>query len=217
MNCFGCRLILCLFLFGLVGNALAEESYNGEVAIEQWWGGSKIDGNREDKDQTLSFYAALETDLNYLPHLKVRYSHVDVKYTELEKYDYSLYYSVLEHDVLHFDLGLTLSSYTDTRYNNKETNQEFDFDGGIWSIYASGTIKVPNTNVNIIGQYDFADRDNKKMADFTAGLNYSLLLQPIKLSLRGGYRVMDYTFFKESDKQATVFIDGWFIGIQANF
>lgn len=217
MNLYRVLLLLPFLYIGVVDKTVANESFEGELVVEQWWADSKIDGNREDKESSLSFYGSIETDLLYIPDFKIRYSTVDVNYAELDKIDYVFYYNLLDHPILTFDLGLALSHYYNSQYQNKLTGEGFDFDGTILNLYANGSINIPNTNLDIIGQFDFSDRNDKKMADFTAGLRYHLPIETIKISLRGGYRVMDYTFFEDKEKEATVFVDGWFIGLQSNF
>ena len=196
--------------------AVAQGFFRGTVGGDLWWGSTKVNKVRYDEDKTPFVTLALESDFPYIPHFKFRYSEVDADYTALEKYDYTLYYDVLDDEVFQFDLGVTFSDYKNSRYTFVDSGVSRNFDGTTWGIYANGAIGIPNTDIDIIGQYDFSDRDNKKTADFLAGFEYTLHFVPTDVALRTGYRVMDYTFYKETTDEATVFIDGWFLGFQVN-
>jgi len=202
---FGCAMTL------FAQSAMADDFYRGEVGLDYWWGSTKVNDVRYDEDKTPFLTLILETDLPYAPHFKFRYSEIDSQQTAFDKYDFTFYYDVIEHDTLALDLGINASNYQNSRYTYLGTDESFNMT--TWGLYANGAIGIPKTDIDIIGQFDFYNSGNKKTADFIAGFEYTLALQTVDVALRTGYRVMDYTFYEDKENEATVFVDGWFIGV----
>ncbi|MDB1122847.1 TIGR04219 family outer membrane beta-barrel protein [Vibrio algarum] len=207
----GKKLLLGCVIFLISQSAIADDFYRGEVGLDYWWASTKISDVRYDEDKTPFLTLVLETELPYAPHFKFRYSEIDSQHTSFDKYDFIFYYDVMDHESLALDLGINASNYKNSRYTYSEENVAFNMT--TWSFYANGAITIPNTNLDIIGQFDFYNSGNKKTADFIAGFEYTLDLQTVDVALRTGYRVMDYTFNEDKENEATVFIDGWFVGM----
>ena len=49
-------------------------------------------------------YSAISHDISYLPNAQLRYLSVDEDYMALNKLDLSIYYPLINHDLLHFDV-----------------------------------------------------------------------------------------------------------------
>ncbi|WP_375751552.1 TIGR04219 family outer membrane beta-barrel protein [Vibrio sp. HN007] len=215
------RATLITLLLPFAPNAFSAESVGISFGVDHWWSSTHNraeDDGRNVNDDTSSFYFDIEHDVQYVPNFKLRYSSVNApNILSLDKYDYTFYYDIIEHELLQFDLGLTLSQYKNTKYQDLNS-QGYDFNSSVWSIYAAGVIEIPNTNLDIIGQFDFADRDVMKSAEVMAGLQYRIDIPVGELALRGGYRVMDYTF-KElgTPEDEELLVDGWFTGLQFSF
>ncbi|PMH17108.1 TIGR04219 family outer membrane beta-barrel protein [Vibrio breoganii] len=195
---------------------VAEPGVHGKVTADMFWGSTKIRETRQEDDEIPVLSAQIEHDVPYLPNFRIRYTALDTQYIAYDKFDYTFYYRPLRTENLELDLGFTLTDYRNSFYEDTETNDSGDFDGIIFSWYANALIAVPNTNLAVIGEFDFGETSDIKSADLTGGLQYTFDLDSVDLVVRGGYRVMDYTF-KEFDSKAYGFVDGWFVGGQVAF
>ncbi|MGP8308897.1 TIGR04219 family outer membrane beta-barrel protein [Vibrio sp. YIC-376] len=198
----------------------AESSFSTKVGAEVWAADTKVNEVRRDSSTTGSFYAALEHDVKYVPNARLRYSSVDADYMGFDKLDLTLYYQILEHDLLHFDAGITLSNLSDTKYIDAGTSTRTeDFDDLIWAWYGYAEIMVPNTNFDVIGEMNFGDSKGIKSTDLMAGIQYTLPLQENQLAFRGGYRVIDLESdqFTSSLGKEYIFADGFFLGAAYSF
>ncbi|WED21584.1 TIGR04219 family outer membrane beta-barrel protein [Vibrio sp. JC009] len=193
--------------------ASCSEMISAQVAADYWYPSSKLNKEPSVDDEAVSLFAAIEHEFSYLPNVKIRYSNVDSRSIDLDKYDFTFYYKLIEDESLHFNAGISASQYTDTQLID-EQNDKYSFDGWVWSLYAAGAIRIPDTAIEIIGEYDFSDRNGKKTADVLAGLEYAFDAGSTKVSLRGGYRVMDYTFTEIADREMDCLINGWFAGVK---
>ncbi|EKO3821209.1 TIGR04219 family outer membrane beta-barrel protein [Vibrio harveyi] len=197
-----------------------ESSFTTTVGGEVWVADTKVNEVRRDSDTTGSFYAAIEHDVKYVPNARLRYSSVDADYMGFDKLDLTLYYQILEHDLMHFDAGLTFSNLSDTKYVDAGTNARTeDFDELIWAWYGYAEITVPNTNFDVIGEMNFGDNKGIKSTDLMAGVQYRIPFQESQLTFRAGYRVIDLESeeFLSSLGKEFIFADGFFVGAQYSF
>lgn len=197
-----------------------ESSFTTTVGGEVWVADTKVNEVRRDSDTTGSFYAAIEHDVKYVPNARLRYSSVDADYMGFDKLDLTLYYQILEHDLMHFDAGLTFSNLSDTKYVDAGTNARTeDFDELIWAWYGYAEITVPNTNFDVIGEMNFGDNKGIKSTDLMAGVQYRIPFQESQLTFHGGYRVIDLESeeFLSSLGKEFIFADGFFVGAQYSF
>jgi outer membrane protein len=198
----------------------AESSVSTKVGVEVWVADTKVNEVRRDSSTTGTFYAAIEHDVKYVPNARLRYSSVDADYMGFDKLDWTLYYQILEHDLLHFDAGVTLSNLSDTKYIDAGTSpRREDFDDLIWAWYGYAEITVPNTNFDVIGEMNFGDSKGIKSTDLMAGMQYKVPLQDAQLALRGGYRVIDLESeqFTSSLGKEYIFADGFFMSAEYSF
>ncbi len=98
----------------------------------------------------------------------------------------------------------------------------FSFNEMRFNWYAYADISIPNTNFDIIGQFEFGDSDGIKGSDVIAGVQYVVPLSAGELSFRGGYRVIDLEFTElakssPDNEMSYIFADGWFLGTQFRF
>ncbi|AQP37041.1 TIGR04219 family outer membrane beta-barrel protein [Vibrio anguillarum] len=196
----------------------AESFYRGEVGADMWWGSTKIDNIRRDDVKTPSIHVAFEHQLPYLPNASIRYTTLEADYASFDKYDYTLYYNLLERQLMSFDAGVTFTQYSGSQYQAPDS-LKYSFDKTTFNWYAYATIKIPNTQVDVIGQFDFGDSGGIKSADVLAGLQYSIPIRAGNVALRGGYRVIDleFTELDPKTKNSFVFVDGWFLGAEFQF
>lgn len=216
------KLALALAMVAAVSAApvMAESSIEAKVGAEMWWPNTKVNEVRRDNDNTPSVYASIEHSFAYVPDVRFRYSSVDSDYMAFDKYDLTFYYRILEHDLMHFDAGVTVSDLANTQYINAHTDQSATFDEVIWAWYGYAELTVPNTNFDIIGEMNFGDSSGIKSTDLIAGIQYRLPLKNSQVAFRGGYRAIDLeseTFREPELGKPFIFADGWFLGAEFSF
>lgn len=194
--------------------------YQLNVATEMWWGKSKVDKQRYDTSHSPVLMFSFEHGHDYLPQLNFRYSQVDTKASSFDKYDYTLYYRLLDRDTMKFNAGVMLSQYRASRYQAPD-QQEYAFNDLTFNWFGYAELAIPNTGLDIIGQIDFGENSDIKSADMTAGLQYRMNDFSYPIAVKFGYRVIDLEFSGLASSsqvgKSLVFVDGWFIGAEMSF
>ncbi|CAM3110824.1 TIGR04219 family outer membrane beta-barrel protein [Vibrio mytili] len=197
----------------------AGNSVTTKAGAEVWLADTKVNEVRRERHTTGSFYASIEHGVKYVPNARLRYSSIDADYMGFDKLDLTLYYQLLEHDLLHFDAGISFSDLSDTKYINAADDSNSDFDKFVWAWYGYAEINVPDTHFDVIGEVSFGDNHGIKSTDFIAGVQYRLPLNASQLAFKGGYRVIDLeseTFISDLGKEY-IFADGFFFGAEYQF
>lgn len=217
-------LIALVGMLPLSSAVLAEEgfSYTAKVGADMWWGSTKLNEVRQNDDvHSPSLYLAFEHNAPMLPNASFRYTSVDADLLAFDKYDYTFYYTLLDHKLMNFDAGVTFTQYSNSNYIEPKTGSaQTSFDELTWSFYGNAEINVPDTNFDIIGTMEFGDSSGIKSTDLMAGGQYRISVAETEIALRGGYRVIDLDsdeFFRSELGKSFVMVDGWFAGAEVRF
>ncbi|MFA0415654.1 TIGR04219 family outer membrane beta-barrel protein [Vibrio renipiscarius] len=207
----------------IASTSVVAQSFTGDIGADVWFGDSKIDETRRDNASAPSLYFSIEHDMAYVPNASIRYTSVDTDYAGFDKYDFTFYYKILDRELMTFDAGATLTQYSNSHYRTKESvTPRYDFNELTFNWYAYAELYIPNTNVDIIGQFDFGNSKGIKSADVLAGLQYRIKTRSGEIALRGGYRVIDLEFDDLASQspetgESFVFVNGFFVGAEYNF
>ncbi|MEZ8826863.1 TIGR04219 family outer membrane beta-barrel protein [Vibrio amylolyticus] len=210
----------------LVGSssAAAQSPYNITLGADMWWGSTKVNEVRKDDDTLPSLFLALEHELPYLPNVSFRYTALDAEFVAFDKYDYTFYYTLLDHELMDFDAGIAFSQFSNSKYVapiGSQAGSMSSFDELTWNWYGKATINVPNTHFDVIGQIDFGDSKGLKTTDLVAGMQYRIPVRTGEVALKAGYRVIDIESEKFDvdvpDHKGFVFVNGFFLGAELNF
>lgn len=112
-------LIALVGMLSLSSAVAAEEefSYTAKVGADMWWGSTKLNEVRQDEDSNSpSVYFAFEHNAPMLPNASFRYTSIDTDALAFDKYDYTFYYTLLEHKLMNFDAGVTFTQYSNSNY-----------------------------------------------------------------------------------------------------
>ncbi|MCC4790467.1 TIGR04219 family outer membrane beta-barrel protein [Vibrio splendidus] len=216
-------LIALVGMLSLSSAVSAEEefSYTAKVGADMWWGSTKLNEVRQDDDSNSpSLYFAFEHNAPMLPNASFRYTSVDADSLAFDKYDYTFYYTLLDHKLMNFDAGVTFTQYSNSNYIEPQNGTQTSFDEFTWSFYGNAEINVPETNFDIIGTMEFGDSSGIKSTDLMAGVQYRIPVAETEIALRGGYRVIDLDseeFFSSEVGKEFVMVDGWFAGAEVRF
>ncbi|MGF1742864.1 TIGR04219 family outer membrane beta-barrel protein [Vibrio profundum] len=216
---------LATTLIGCVAtpSAFAASPHSIKIGSDIWWGSTKVDHTRRGWVDAPSLYLAYHPSRSALPDMSYRYTSVDSgEFAAFDKHDLSFYYNLLTHDLMTFDVGLTATQYTDTRYRTISSATPYKFNDFTLSLYSYADIRVPDTQLRLMGQFEAGNMNGIKSTDFIAGLRYDIPFDSSTVSFRGGYRVIDLEFSDLTPSSAglaesLVLVDGYFIGAEISF
>lgn len=207
----------------VVPSAFADSPYNVKAGVDMWWGSTKVDNTRRGWVDAPSAYIAYQPNRSALPDISYRYTAVDGgDFGAFDKHDLSFYYNVVSHELMTWDVGLTGTQYTDSRYRTIDSATQYDFNDFTVNLYSYAEINIPDTELHIMGQFEVGNMNGIKSTDFIAGLRYEIPLDSMSVSFRGGYRVIDLEFSDLAPASADVseslvFVDGYFLGTEIRF
>ncbi|MCL9783867.1 TIGR04219 family outer membrane beta-barrel protein [Vibrio sp. S4M6] len=205
----------------VIPSAFADSPYAFKAGTDIWWGSTKIDNTRRDDADSPSVYIAYHPSRSALPDISYRYTSVDGgNFSAFDKHDLSLYYNVVSHELMTFDVGITGTQYTDTHYRRAGSSTAYEFNDFTVNLYSYAEINIPESEWHIIGQFEVGNMNGIKSTDFIAGLRYEIPFDSMSISFRGGYRVIDLEFSElvpSSTTESFVFVDGYFLGTEIRF
>ena len=207
----------------LVMLSIASLPTQAEVTItlgaDLWLADTKVNEVRQDPGMVPILYSAISHDISYLPNAQIRYLSLDEDYMALNKLDLSIYYPLLNHDLLHFDAGVTFTDLSNTKYVNPENGARADFNKLIWAWYAYAEITLPNSHWDVIGEMNFGDSSGIKNTDLMAGMQYRVPMGDSPMIIKAGYRVIDMESkdFPSSKGDPMIFANGFFAGAEYSF
>ncbi|OEF25166.1 TIGR04219 family outer membrane beta-barrel protein [Vibrio rumoiensis] len=195
----------------------AENTWNTKVGMDYWWATNKVDEVKYQGDDPISAYVDFSHSLPYIPNFKLRYTQIDNSAISFNNIDYIAYYPALHTDSVAFNIGISASQFQSGEYRQDGIGSSQSFNEVAWALYADGRLIVPGTQFSLIGDMQFGGTGDNSTADVMVGLDYVFKLDTVDLSLRGGYRVMDYSFDYFTGEPVEVREQGFFTGVELNF
>lgn len=236
-------------LLGLyIGGHIWDVETTGSFGEKNSTTGDVVSQNFSFKDeQQGSFYIALEHPIPLIPNIKISsttldtsgqttitsndFSFGDIAYPvgttvdtifDVNYIDYTLYYEILDNDLLSFDLGLTARdidgnlSVTDNLGVLSISEEEFS--AVVPMLYGSAVIGLPLTGVNVFVQGNYTGYDDSSIYDFQVGVSYAVLDNlAVDLDLELGYKVVKMDIEDIDDVYADMEFKGIFAGATVHF
>ncbi|MCP4988564.1 MAG: TIGR04219 family outer membrane beta-barrel protein [Colwellia sp.] len=192
-----------------------------------------------------SFYVAFEHPIPLIPNIKIASTTLDtVGGTELSSsftfddeiftanstlettldasfVDYTLYYEVLDNDLLTFDFGITARDL-DASINVVEAQSKLQGDVGASGIipmaYVNTIIGLPFTGLNIFAEANFISYDDQTVYDAQVGISYAILDNiAVDFDVTLGYRTMKMELNDLDNFYSDLTYDGFFAGAIVHF
>jgi len=198
-----------------------------------------------DDENQGSFYVAFEHPIPLIPNIKVASTTLDtVGGTEISSsftfdnvtysanstldttldasfVDYTLYYEVLDNDLLTFDFGLTARDLDASIAISEVTTQlesGLDVSGIIPMAYVNTIIGLPFTGLNIFAEANFISYDDQTIYDAQVGVSYALLDNlAVDFDITLGYRTMKMELNDLDNFYSDLTYDGLFAGAVVHF
>ena len=187
--------------------AMAADDWRFAAGVDSWnsqGSGSihGVDANGSYDDQyNWTGYLQVEHDIFLLPNAKFEITDFSTSggsfNNDLEAYDLTLYYRLLNNDLFKIDLGLT-----GRQYDGKFHTLNESYDEGELMAYTGAEVMLPGTGFSFFGD---ARIENGDHYDYRLGATYQFSSIPVQI--RAGWRdaAIDIADMDQG-------IEGWFIG-----
>ena len=135
--------------------------------------------------------------------------------------DYTLYYEVLDNDLLTFDFGLTardLDASINVIEPTTQLQSDLDVSGIIPMAYLNTIIGLPFTGLNIFAEANFISYDDQTVYDAQIGVSYAILDNiAVDFDVTIGYRTIKMELNDLDDFYSDLTYDGFFAGAVVHF
>ncbi len=202
---------LSLLLAATAFSSHADMLLGGDVEMNLWQQNYEYNQQDNGDEMTYTLEASLEHPIPLVPNVKIAQSAADADNFEYTKQDFTLYYEILDNDLVSVDVGAGITRLTDAKVNAT------DFDGYLPHIYGAAEVGIPATPLFIFAKGWVADFDGDSGSDLQAGLQYSIGMGLFDVELQGGYRIQkfDLNGFDHVDLDSKA--QGVFAGVNIDF
>lgn len=234
--------LLGLYIGGQVWDSAATGSFGeddgmGNVVLQ--------DFNLEDQQQT-SFHVALEHPIPLIPNIKIASTTLDTDgitvidqdfsfggevypvgatvetVFNLGYIDYTLYYEILDNDLVTLDVGITARDFdgdiTVTDDIGLLSLSEEEIAVVVPMVYVSAIVGLPLTGLNFFAEGNFVSYDGSNITDYQVGVSYAVLDNlAIDLDITLGYRSVKLELEDIDDLYADMSFDGAYLGATVHF
>lgn len=216
-------LIACL-IASTPFTAFADTLIGGDIEVNAWQQNQKFKSNgtsHEDDVTSYTFEASIEHFIPFIPNPKLARSSVNGDFYKYTKFDATLYYEILDNDLVSIDAGVGITKLSNGSINIGTTrvNEWEDFDQVIPHVYAAIEIGIPATPLFIFAKGTGISYGDNEMLDASVGLKFSIPLELVNLEFQGGYRSQSF----DLDRFDSLSIDvdtetsGAFAGVNIDF
>jgi outer membrane protein len=205
--------VLTLLLATAGFTAQADVLLGGDVEMNAWQQDYTRDGSGNGDEMTYTFEASLEHPIPLVPNFKIAQSEVDANTIEYTKQDYTLYYEILDNDLVSFDVGAGVTSLQDGKLD------ALTFEGYIPHLYAAAELGIPATPLFLFAKGTGVSYSDNQMMDLSAGVQYSIGLGLVDIELQAGYRTQSFDLdgFDDLATDIDLEADGIFAGVNLDF
>jgi len=235
--------LLGLYIGGQVWNTAASGTFGendgqGNVVLQ--------DFTFEDQQQT-SFHIALEHPIPLIPNIKISsttlntdgittiddgFSFGDIDFPtgaganttfNMDYIDYTLYYEILDNDLITFDIGITARDFDgDINVSTVDATPKFsesvDIAAVVPMLYASVIVGLPFTGINFFAEGNMVSYDGSGIYDYQVGVSYAVLDNlVVDLDVTLGYRSVKLDLDDLDDLYADLSFDGVYLGTTVHF
>lgn len=195
-----------------------------------------------DDDSHSAFYAAFEHPIPLLPNVMMRRQTLsfqgdttlpgelrlhDMVYQaqsqvrnqlSLEYTDASLYYEMLDNDILSLDMGVTARFLQSDVSVTQATTVSRGLSTPLPMLYGQAVVGVFGTNSSLFFSGNYGRYDGHQMSDLRAGFAYEWIdLAAFSLSVKLGVQRLDLELNSEDRMDVDLLAEGVFIGLEADF
>ncbi|RQW62112.1 TIGR04219 family outer membrane beta-barrel protein [Vibrio viridaestus] len=205
--------ILCLLLATPSFYSSADVLLGGDIEVNAWQQDYFYNNQDRGDDVTYTLEASLEHPIPLIPNVKYARSEANASSFEYTKQDFTLYYEILDNDLVSFDIGAGLTRLSNGRLNNQS------FNGSLPHIYAATEIGLPTTPIFFFAKGSGISYSDTEMYDVSAGIQYAIGLGLMDLELQLGYRVQHFNVkdFDDLSTRLDTETKGFYGGVNLDF
>lgn len=196
-----------------VVSANADTLLGADVEVNAWNQDYTHNSQKSGDDISYTLEASVEHPIPLIPNVKYAYSSADADTYQYTKQDFTLYYELLDNDLISLDVGAGSTYLSDGKLNNQK------FKGYVPHLYAATEIGIPGTPLFIFGKGSGVSYSDYEMLDASAGIQYAIGMGLFDVELQIGYRIQ--TFNLKGFDDLTVDVDtkteGFYGGVNIDF
>jgi len=200
-----------------------------------------------DNEQQTSFHVALEHPIPLIPNIRIAaatlnsegsttlseaYSFAgqtfdvdEVTTTEIEMnfIDFTLYYEILDNDLVTVDVGLTARNFSGDisvagKVSNVEDTKKLDVSLPLPMVYGSVIVGLPFTGFNVFAQGNAISYSGQSIYDVQAGIGYELLDNlVVDVNINLGYRIAKLDINDLENISTDLTFEGVYLGTTVHF
>ncbi|WP_371373155.1 TIGR04219 family outer membrane beta-barrel protein [Thalassotalea aquiviva] len=211
------KLLLASAILVASSAAQADMLLGAEFEATYWKQNLELAGDdMGDKGQP-AFSASFEHPIPLVPNIKAGYSTVDSSDLAYDKIDFTLYYEILDNDLVTFDIGVGASLFQNARILQELIEEEFD--GAIPHAYAMLEVGIPATPLFLYAKGDGFSYDDNSISDLQVGIKYEIGAYALNFDLLAGYRAQKLEIEDLGDVTIPFEYEakGFFAGINLDF
>ena len=188
------KTLLACLISSISFTASADFLLGGDIEANVWQQNQIYRGNgfdQEDDNRGYTFEASLEHFIPLVPNGKFAQSSVEGDFYEYTKQDFTLYYELLDLDLVSVDAGIGIT---------KLSNGQVKGVNGVWTetsgivpyLYAALEVGIPFTPLFVYAKGNTFAYDGSRMLDLSIGIQYEIPLTLFDLELQIGYRQQEF-------------------------
>jgi len=199
---------------------------------------SSIDDLSFNDEATANVYLKFEHPLPFIPNARVRLGTLEDRgvnspftfggttftdsvttTVDLTNNDATLYWELLDNDIVAFDFGLTVKNI-DGDFIVEDDNESVSEDVSIWvpMAYAAAKVRIPFAGLYAYGDLNVGSFDDSDVTDYEVGIGYDLIDNiVIDVALTAGYREVSVELDDVDNVNADLEFSGFFAGLEVHF
>jgi len=139
---------------------------------------------------------------------------------DLTNNDATLYWELLDNDIIAFDFGLTAKNLSGELMVDDGNGKLAQEDISVWLPmgYAAVKVRVPFAGVYVYGDANYVSYDGSNVHDYEVGVGYDVVDNiAVDVAITVGYREIAIELDDVDDISADVNFSGFFAGIEVHF
>lgn len=226
----------------MLGLYLGAQAWQNDVSGAFSQDASLVDFNFEDQTQP-NIYLKFEHPLPLIPNARVRMGNIEgigqsnltadftfagATYSgnttvdsniDLTNNDATLYWELLDNDIIAFDFGITAKNLDgDVTVENEGQSSTEEISVWLPMGYAAVKVRVPFAGVYVYGDANYVSYDGSDVHDYEIGVGYDLMDNlAVDVALTAGYREMSIELDDVDDLNANIEFSGFFAGLEVHF
>lgn len=211
--------IIAILMLGTTFAASADVVLGADVELNYWNQSSTIEPSIADIDDEASLFGSVSFEhvIPLVPNVKYSFASIDNAAFEYSKQDATLYYEILDNDIVSVDLGVGVTHFGSGKIKALSGLPVDDFEGVLPHIYAGAEIGIPMTGVTFYTDISSTMINDSSVLDAAVGVRYDISLVAVEIGLQAGYKVVEFDMDDFDDLHFNMKTDGFYAGINLDF